>query len=84
MEAFMEQKEKNETKRPEQEKEKNELQEMKDNQIKETGQLVLEENEKQKKIHLLSIIGEIEGHENLPNHSKTTKYEHVLDRKSVV
>ena len=46
MEAFMEQKEKNETKRPEQEKEKNELQEMKDNQIKETGQLVLEENEK--------------------------------------
>ena len=34
MEAFMEQKEKNETKRPEQEKEKNELQEMKDNQIK--------------------------------------------------
>ena len=84
MEAFMEQKEKNETKRPEQEKEKNELQEMKDNQIKETGQLVLEENEKQKKIHLLSIIGEIEGHENLPNHSKTTKYEHVLPQLAAI
>ena len=30
------------------------------------------------KIHLLSIIGEIEGHENLSGSTKTTKYEHVL------
>ena len=29
-------------------------------------------------IRLLSIIGEIEGHECLPSNSKTTKYEHVL------
>ena len=29
-------------------------------------------------IHLLSVIGEIEGHESLPSNSKTTKYEHVL------
>ena len=29
-------------------------------------------------IYLLSIIGEIEGHECLPSTSKTTKYEHVL------
>lgn len=84
MEDFMEQNEKRETPKPEQEKEKTELQEMKDNQIKETGQLVLEENEKQKKIHLLSIIGEIEGHENLPNHSKTTKYEHVLPQLAAI
>ena len=30
------------------------------------------------KIHLLSIIGEIEGHELLSSGSKTTKYEHVI------
>lgn len=31
-----------------------------------------------KKIYLLTIIGEIEGHECLPASTKTTKYEHVL------
>ena len=31
-------------------------------------------------IHLLSVIGEIEGHESLPSNSKTTKYEHVLSQ----
>lgn len=30
------------------------------------------------RIRLLSVIGEIEGHECLPANSKTTKYEHVL------
>lgn len=69
---------------PEKEKTKSEVQELKDNQIKETGQLILEDNEKRKKIHLLSIIGEIEGHENLPNHSKTTKYEHVLPQLAAI
>ena len=29
-------------------------------------------------IHLLSVIGEIEGHESLKKKKKTTKYEHVL------
>ncbi|MGI5849128.1 MAG: ClpP family protease [Christensenellales bacterium] len=29
-------------------------------------------------IHVVSIIGQIEGHINLPPHNKTTKYEHVL------
>ena len=29
-------------------------------------------------IHCLSIIGQIEGHQNLPEDTKTTKYEHVL------
>lgn len=64
----------------EKEKDKAELQEKEDEQIRESGQLVLDENDKKKKIHLMSIIGEIEGHENLPNHSKTTKYEHILPR----
>ena len=30
------------------------------------------------KIHLLTIIGEIEGHDILSSNSKTTKYEHVI------
>ena len=34
--------------------------------------------EEDAKIHLLNIIGEIEGHECLPSNSKTTKYEHVI------
>ena len=29
-------------------------------------------------IQILTIIGEVEGHENLGNNSKTTKYEHVI------
>ena len=40
--------------------------------MKELGQMKLS------KIHLLSIIGEIEGHELLSSNSKTTKYEHVI------
>ena len=31
-------------------------------------------------IELISIIGEIEGHENLSGNTKTTKYEHVLPK----
>ena len=41
--------------------------------IRENGQVTLEENGK--RIHLLSIIGEIEGHDNLSGSTKTTKYE---------
>src|SRR5699024_11816216 len=29
-------------------------------------------------IHVLSIIGQIEGHVQLPAQNKTTKYEHIL------
>ena len=46
--------------------------------IKEYGQGVLEDDEVT--IYLISIIGEIEGHECLPSNTKTTKYEHVLPR----
>lgn len=48
--------------------------------IKESGQLTLDNSKEKHKIHLLSIIGEIEGHENLSGSVKTTKYEHVLPR----
>lgn len=49
-------------------------------QIKETGDLYLNDNKQKHKIYLLSIIGEIEGHEAASGNSKTTKYEHVLPK----
>ncbi len=58
------------------EKKTEEQQEQRDKQVEEFGQLTLEEGDT--KIHLLNIIGEIEGHECLPSNSKTTKYEHVI------
>lgn len=45
--------------------------------IRENGQVTLGGGRKGR-IHLLSIIGEIEGHENLSGSTKTTKYEHIL------
>ena len=48
--------------------------------LAEYGQVELDGNEKHKKIHLLSIIGEIEGHENVASGTKATKYEHVLPK----
>ncbi len=44
--------------------------------IEEFGQIDLKHGKN--KIHLLSVIGEIEGHECLNANTKTTKYEHVL------
>lgn len=58
--------------------------ELKDKKISEFGQTLLEDNDKEHKIHLLSIIGEIEGHECLPQHNKTTKYEHVLPQLAAI
>lgn len=42
------------------------------------GQLVLKENKEKKNIHLITIIGEIEGHDALSGNTKATKYEHIL------
>lgn len=47
-------------------------------QIRESGEVMLDENAQRHKIFLLNIIGEIEGHECLASNLKTTKYEHVL------
>lgn len=47
--------------------------------IKENGEISLSHN-----IHLLSVIGEIEGHECLSANAKTTKYEHVLPRLAAI
>ena len=54
-----------------------EIREKEDRELKEYGQMTLEENGKKRKIHLLSIIGEVEGHENSPGSSKSTRYDHV-------
>lgn len=56
----------------------------KDERIEKVGQLTLEENDTNEAIHLLSVIGEIEGHDNLNNSSKTTKYEHVLPQLAAI
>lgn len=56
----------------------------KDERIEQSGQLTLHENKEKQAIHLLSIIGEIEGHENLSGNSKTTKYEHILPQLAAI
>ena len=49
-----------------------------DERIEKQGQVLLDRNKKKHRIHLLSIIGEVEGHELASAQTKTTKYEHVL------
>lgn len=58
---------------------KDEKREQQQEEIKEMGQVTLDH-----KIHLLTVIGEIEGHECLPSNSKTTKYEHVLPQLAAI
>lgn len=65
-------------------KEKREEEEHGDKRIEETGQLTLEGKEGKKAIHLISIIGEIEGHDILGSNSKTTKYEHILPQLAAI
>lgn len=62
-------------KKVEEEKHRNE-------RIEETGQVSLDKGGS--KIHLITIIGEIEGHDNLGSNSKTTKYEHILPQLAAI
>ncbi|MCD8015202.1 MAG: ATP-dependent Clp protease proteolytic subunit [Lachnospiraceae bacterium] len=68
----MNQEEKHSEEKTDQEKEQREA-------IRDTGELTLHG-----RIHLLTVIGEIEGHDCLPNNSKTTKYEHVLPKLAAI
>lgn len=68
----------NQEKDQEEEKTKQEIRQDKEKEVADTGQMMLDDNPNRYKIHLLSIIGEVEGHECLPANSKTTKYEHIL------
>lgn len=52
--------------------------------IKESGQVTLDQNNKNHVLHLLTIIGEVEGHDNLGSNSKTTKYEHILPELAAI
>lgn len=51
----------------------------KNDEIKEYGQVAMSH-----KIHLITVIGEVEGHECLPANSKTTKYEHILPQLAAI
>lgn len=59
-------------------REEQEIEEKENQKLEDYGQMTLEGNQRKRKIHLLSIIGEVEGHENLSGNSKATKYDHVL------
>ena len=52
--------------------------------VKEYGTGQLNQNNKNYNIELISIIGEIEGHDNLSAGSKTTKYEHILPKLAMI
>lgn len=51
---------------------------VKNDEIKEMGALVLADNSKKHCIKLITIIGEVEGHESVSGNTKSTKYEHLL------
>lgn len=55
-----------------------EREEQRNEQIKEMGSVNLNENSEKHRIKLLTIIGEIEGHEAASGNTKATKYEHLL------
>lgn len=55
-------------------------QEKETEQIKEMGTLELNQSRKKHHIQLLTIIGEIEGHEAVSGNTKATKYEHLLPK----
>lgn len=65
-------------------KEKLEEVDIKNDQITDMGQVLLDGNKKKHKIELLTIIGEVEGHESAPAQTKTTKYEHVLPKLAII
>ena len=64
----------------EEKKTEKDIEQKEDQKLEEYGQMTLDDNEGKRKIHLLTIIGEIEGHENLSSNSKATKYDHVLPK----
>lgn len=63
---------------------KEDMEQHRQQRIEETGQLSLETQEDGSRIQLISIIGEIEGHDNLSSSAKTTKYEHILPQLAAI
>jgi len=52
--------------------------------MREHGQAILEQNSEHKKFYLMTIIGEIEGHDVLGGSSKATKYEHIIPQLALI
>ena len=67
-----------------QELDKKQVQQKDSEEIREMGQLTLDHSRQHHRIHLLSVIGEIEGHECLANNVKSTKYEHILPKLAAI
>lgn len=63
---------------------KKEAEEHRDRRIEKTGQVTLDQNKEKQNIHLITIIGEVEGHDNLNSSAKTTKYEHILPQLAAI
>ncbi len=63
---------------------KSDAEKHRDERIEQTGQVTLDKNKEHHKIHLLTIIGEVEGHDNLNGSAKTTKYEHILPQLAAI
>lgn len=63
---------------------KKQTEELQDKKISEYGQITLDNKKTKTKIQLISIIGEVEGHENLGAQNKTTKYEHILPQLAAI
>lgn len=66
------------------EKKQRENEKLRDDKIYDYGQVTLENKGSRTRIQLLSIIGEVEGHECLSSQNKTTKYEHILPQLAVI
>ena len=66
--------------RDDQEQTQDQKREWENNEIREMGTLKLKEKDGKYNIQLLTIIGEIEGHEAVSGNTKATKYEHLLPR----
>lgn len=64
----------------ESDKDEQERQREQNEQIKEIGSIEFDRSKSKNKIQLLTIIGEIEGHEAVSGNTKATKYEHLLPK----
>ncbi|MCD7806466.1 MAG: ATP-dependent Clp protease proteolytic subunit [Lachnospiraceae bacterium] len=64
--------------------ETNAKQQERNDSIRENGQLLLNENPQKNEIYLVTVIGEVEGHDVLGNNAKTTKYEHILPQLAAI
>lgn len=77
-------KQSNENENMERKNTEKDVEQKKDERIKENGQITLDENKEEQKIHLITIIGEIEGHDIVGNNTKATKYEHILPQLAAI